>query len=123
MKYCLESTIDNYLEQAKGVGAEIYNVDDDLTVVYGAKVGRKTGLVTRVRTEDLRIRFRQDEEVPKYVYKVRQYNTIPDKYAKMVGLDDVKYCKYCGSPTDSSDENVLCEDCRMTFGHTFFSEL
>lgn len=32
-------------------------------------------------------------------------------------------CKYCGEFTKGADENVLCEDCRMTFGHTFFSEL
>ena len=32
-------------------------------------------------------------------------------------------CKYCGEFTDSDDEDVLCEDCRQTFGHTFYSEL
>jgi hypothetical protein len=32
-------------------------------------------------------------------------------------------CKYCGKPTKSIDPNVLCEDCRMLFGHTFFDEL
>lgn len=33
------------------------------------------------------------------------------------------HCQYCGEPTDSSDSNVLCRDCREVFGHTFFSEL
>ena len=32
-------------------------------------------------------------------------------------------CKYCGEITNGTDENVLCEDCRMTFGHAFYSEL
>ena len=32
-------------------------------------------------------------------------------------------CKYCGEFTKGVDENVLCEDCRMTFGHAFYSEL
>lgn len=32
-------------------------------------------------------------------------------------------CKYCGTVTKGADEDVLCEDCRMIFGHTFFSEL
>ncbi len=32
-------------------------------------------------------------------------------------------CGYCGNPTDSGDKNVLCPDCRKTFGHTFLSEL
>lgn len=33
------------------------------------------------------------------------------------------YCKYCGRPNNSMDEDILCEDCRETFGHTFYSEL
>lgn len=32
-------------------------------------------------------------------------------------------CKYCGEITNGTDENVLCEDCIMTFGHAFYSEL
>ncbi len=32
-------------------------------------------------------------------------------------------CKYCGGQADGPDENVLCEDCQMTFGHAFYSEL
>ena len=32
-------------------------------------------------------------------------------------------CKYCDEFTKGMDEDVLCEDCRMTFGHTFYSEL
>lgn len=32
-------------------------------------------------------------------------------------------CKYCGNIVQGTDEDVLCPDCRMTFGHTFYSEL
>ena len=32
-------------------------------------------------------------------------------------------CKYCGEFAKGIDEDVLCEDCRMTFGHAFYSEL
>lgn len=32
-------------------------------------------------------------------------------------------CKYCGEPTYHDNEDVLCTDCRLTFGHTFYSEL
>ena len=32
-------------------------------------------------------------------------------------------CKYCGEIAQGIDEDVLCQDCRMTFGHAFFSEL
>lgn len=32
-------------------------------------------------------------------------------------------CKYCGNTTGSPDPDVLCEECRDTFGHAFYSEL
>ena len=32
-------------------------------------------------------------------------------------------CKYCGDIAEGTDEDVLCQDCRMTFGHAFYSEL
>lgn len=32
-------------------------------------------------------------------------------------------CKYCGNENKSSNEDVLCERCRMSFGHSFYSEL
>ena len=44
-----------------------------------------------------------------------------------VGWDEyyipIHRCKYCGEITNGADENVLCEDCRITFGHAFYSEL
>lgn len=35
----------------------------------------------------------------------------------------IHQCKYCGAFTRGADEGVLCDECRMTFGHTFYSEL
>ena len=32
-------------------------------------------------------------------------------------------CKYCGNDNGSTDENVLCEECREVFGHSLYSEL
>lgn len=32
-------------------------------------------------------------------------------------------CKYCGDIANGPDEDVLCQDCRYTFGHAFYSEL
>jgi len=32
-------------------------------------------------------------------------------------------CKYCEGIAEGTYEDVLCEECRETFGHTFFSEL
>ena len=33
-------------------------------------------------------------------------------------------CPYCKeNDTDSIDPNILCPDCRETFGHSFFNEL
>ena len=32
-------------------------------------------------------------------------------------------CKYCYSIAEGADKNLLCEECRMMFGHTFYTEL
>lgn len=32
-------------------------------------------------------------------------------------------CKYCGAIADGTFEDLLCGDCRQTFGHSLFSEL
>lgn len=32
-------------------------------------------------------------------------------------------CPYCGNLAEGDYEDLLCEDCRMTFGHTMGSEL
>ena len=37
--------------------------------------------------------------------------------------ENTHICKYCGEIADGTDEDLLCEDCRMLFGHTFYREL
>ena len=32
-------------------------------------------------------------------------------------------CKYCGNIAEGTYADLLCEECRMTFGHSLFSEL
>lgn len=32
-------------------------------------------------------------------------------------------CKYCGGIARGIDADVLCDECRMDFGHAFYSEL
>lgn len=32
-------------------------------------------------------------------------------------------CKYCGSIVKGTDKDILCDGCRETFGHVFYSEL
>ena len=32
-------------------------------------------------------------------------------------------CKYCSDIANGVDPDVLCAECRQTFGHAFFSEL
>ena len=46
--------------------------------------------------------------------------------AKILDVADANthhICKYCGDIAQGIDEDVLCADCRMTFGHAFYSEL
>lgn len=34
-----------------------------------------------------------------------------------------RLCKYCGNIHKTNDVEILCRECRETFGHTFYSEL
>ena len=33
------------------------------------------------------------------------------------------YCKYCGELVLGDNEDLLCQECRELFGHSFYSEL
>lgn len=47
-----------------------------------------------------------------------------DGYLDIIATKDgVRLCKYCGKEHETHDENLLCSDCRETFGHTFYTEL
>ena len=35
----------------------------------------------------------------------------------------INRCKYCGELNHSLNENELCEDCKITFGHDSYLEL
>ena len=48
------------------------------------------------------------------------------KNDKVLDVADAHFyhiCEYCGEIAQGTDEDVLCQDCRMTFGHAFYSEL
>ena len=32
-------------------------------------------------------------------------------------------CKYCGKDNGSDNEDLLCSECKVDFGHSLFSEL
>lgn len=53
-----------------------------------------------------------------------KYNT---SYApsdtEIIDLTGKHLCKYCGEVVDCEYEDLLCEDCRMIFGHALYSEL
>ena len=50
-----------------------------------------------------------------------EYDRVIDKLDRLKEVNN-KY-KYCGFDTNSPDEDVLCDECRECFGHTFYSEL
>ena len=50
---------------------------------------------------------------------VGHFNVV-DKHGVEIPEHD---CPYCGNPSDSSDPDVLCRECREDFGHTFIHEL
>lgn len=60
----------------------------------------------------------------KFIELLQRTNAFKDK--KVVDVADGNthhICKYCGEITKGNDEDVLCDECRMIFGHTFYYEL
>lgn len=57
--------------------------------------------------------------------KVAEYNLNKNGYS-VVNIKEAKkahVCLYCGNLVDGTNENLLCDECRELFGHTFFSQL
>ena len=47
-----------------------------------------------------------------------------DENGKLIEEDnDTHNCKYCGQLVEGSYEDLLCGDCRESFGHSLYSEL
>ena len=62
----------------------------------------------------------KDTEVCKVIKKI--LDLINDIYI-LIPQKRINRCKYCSELTDSQDSNILCPNCRETFGHSFFNEL
>lgn len=49
---------------------------------------------------------------------------VTDGYLQIVVTkENYRLCKYCGNEHETKDANLLCPECRQTFGHTLYSEL
>lgn len=59
-----------------------------------------------------------------YIDLAQRSNAFKDtKVLDVADANTHHICKYCGGIAKGTDEDVLCRDCYMTFGHTFYSEL
>lgn len=60
----------------------------------------------------------------RWVALIQKTNAFKDK--KVIDVADANthhICKYCGNIAEGTYEEVLCTDCRDTFGHAFYYEL
>lgn len=53
---------------------------------------------------------------------------ITNKVVKCIFVKEVEqgkwhWCKYCGGIAIGQEEDLLCEECEMTFGHSRYSQL
>ena len=72
------------------------------------------------------VKLGKDFDFPreKFVKLVQQADAFKEeKVIYVVDANTHHICKYCGNIAEGTDENVLCQDCRMTFGHAFYYEL
>ena len=42
---------------------------------------------------------------------------------EIIDITGKHICRYCGEIAEGTYEDLLCEDCRCTFGHSLYSEL
>lgn len=45
------------------------------------------------------------------------------KFSKVAPIRGHHICKYCGGIANSSIKDELCDECKMTFGHSLYTEL
>lgn len=60
----------------------------------------------------------------KFISLIQKTDAFKDQ--KVIDVADANthhICKYCGDVATGIDEDILCQDCRDTFGHAFYSEL
>ena len=89
-----------------------------------------------IRDKEYALQFSVNDDVGKKVMtydtsKQTLLNIVNKKYGmnfilkdtEIIDLTNKHLCKYCGEVANGPDEDVLCKDCRDTFGHAFYSEL
>ena len=59
-----------------------------------------------------------------FIAKLESHEPIDVKFA-LYDSSKIKeiVCKYCGGQVASSNPDELCQQCKTTFGHTYYSEL
>lgn len=80
----------------------------------------KSNIILRIEELSKLSNELKDTEVCKVIKKI--LDLINDIYI-LIPQKRINRCKYCNELTDSQDPNILCSNCRETFGHSFFSEL
>ena len=63
-----------------------------------------------------------ERECPPYVVELIAFRVEHDPQFKPSQQPHHR-CKYCDKMTIGSNEDLLCDDCREMFGHSFYSEL
>ena len=80
----------------------------------------KSNIILRIEELSKLSNELKDTEVCKVIKKI--LDLINDIYI-LIPQKRINRCKYCSKLTDSQDPNILCPNCKETFGHSFFSEL
>lgn len=77
---------------------------------------------TQIATiSELGVIFHSKEETKKITFSKSTMVEISKAINKVLSKN---ICKYCGeNETGSSDEDILCDECAESFGHTRYSEL
>lgn len=56
------------------------------------------------------------------IIKVLQ-KSYAEKIIRLYDGNEYHICKYCGNVVKGKNEDLLCKDCKETFGHNYYTEL
>lgn len=72
----------------------------------------------------IELQFKKEIDLPEEKWlKICRHFCFSDEIINVYDGNTHHICKYCGGIAKGIDTDILCEECRDDFGHSFYSEL
>lgn len=82
----------------------------------------KVALFSETKIVTMEVEGKSDKDLTDILTDWNKNNS-KEQMNEIHNLKGKHLCKYCGELAQGEYEDLLCKDCRETFGHSFYSEL